>query len=125
MWKRLASMIPLVLLMGVSCNPQLDTLPPPVPPDAPVRYYDLEIPADLEVRSVDFSATTYTDVTGTHDSGPVSTVAGRAFVQVRAVHRTTGELYLLVYEDFARRRRPVHVIRLVPGTVPTRPAPTG
>lgn len=115
MWKRLASLAPLVLLMGVSCNPQLDTLPAPVSPDAPVRYYDLEIPADLEVRSVDFLATTATEVAGTRDTGPISSVTGRAFVQIRAVHRTTGELYLLVYEDIARRKRPVHVIRLVRG----------
>ena len=115
MWKPLASIAPLVLLVGVSCNPQVDTLPPPVSPTAPVRYYDLEIPADLEVRSIDFSATTYSNVTGTSD-GPTSTmVAGRAFVQVRAVHRTTGELYLLVYEDIARRKKPVHVIHLVKG----------
>jgi hypothetical protein len=58
------------LLLGVSCSRNVDTLPPAVSPNAPIQYYDLEIPLDLEVRSVDFSATTCSDVTGTAKSGP-------------------------------------------------------
>jgi hypothetical protein len=70
---------------------------------------------------VDFSATTYSEVGGP-PQGPVgSTVNGRAFVRVYAVHKTTGEQFLLLYEDITHRRRPVQIIRFVPGTDAARP----
>ncbi len=40
-------------------------------------------------------------------------------MKVYAVHRTTGEQFLLLYEDIAHRKRPVQVIhfRRAPGIV--------
>jgi hypothetical protein len=60
-----------------ACVKPVNTVPAPVPPTAQVQYYDLELPADLEIKAVDFTATTY--------------------------------------------RRPVQIIRFVPGTDPARP----
>jgi len=42
-------------------------------------------------------------------------------VRVYAVHKTTGEQFLLLYEDITRRKRPVQIIRFVPGTDAARP----
>ena len=114
-----------IALMAVAtetaCIKPVNTVPAPVTPTAQVQYYDLELPPDLEIRSVDFSATTYSEVGGP-PQGPVgSTVNGRAFVRVYAVHKTTGEQFLLLYEDITRRNRPVQIIRFVPGTDPARP----
>ena len=102
-----------ILLTAVACAP-VNTVPEPVSPTAAVQYYDLEIPADLEIRNVDFSATTFSDVSGAGGSTS-SSVGGRAFVKVYAVHRTTGEQFLLLYEDIQRRKRPVQVIRFLRG----------
>lgn len=124
MRSRIFSLVAVALVAAACATPGVDTLPPPVSPRAPTQYYDLEVPADLEVRSIDFSATTYSDVSGTAESGPMTTVNGRAFVQVRAVHRVTGELYLLVYEDPARRKQPIQVIRFVAGARRARPDST-
>jgi hypothetical protein len=85
-----------------------------------VQRYDLEIPPDLEIKSVDFPASTFTDVSGGPD-GTSSSVGGRAFVKVYAVHRTTGEQLLLLYEDISNRRRPVQIIRFVRGSDSARP----
>jgi hypothetical protein len=114
-----------IALMAVAtetaCIKPVNTVPAPVTPTAQVQHYDLELPPDLEIRSVDFSATTYSEVGGP-PQGPVgSTVNGRAFVRVYAVHKTTGEQFLLLYEDITRRRRPVQIIRFVPGTDAARP----
>jgi hypothetical protein len=93
----------------------VNTVPAPVTPTAAVQYYDLEIPPDLEIKSVDFSATTFSEVAGS-SGNTYSSVGGRAFVKVYAVHRTTGEQFLLLYEDIQRRKQPVQVIRFVPRT---------
>ena len=110
------------LLTGVACSP-VNTVPAPVSPTAAIQHYDLEIPADLEIKSVDFSATTFSDVSGAGGSTS-SAVGGRAFVKVYAVHRTTGEQYLLLYEDIEHRRRPVQVIRYVRGADRAQPDST-
>lgn len=110
------------LAPAVACTP-VNTVPEPVAPTAAIQYHDLEIPADLEVKSADFSATTFSDVSGSGGSTS-SSVGGRAFVKVYAVHRTTGEQYLLLYEDIARRKRPVQVIRFVRGSDRARPDST-
>lgn len=110
------------LMAGVACAP-VNTVPDPVSPTAAIQYYDLEIPADLEIKSVDFSATTFSDVSGAGGSTS-SAVGGRAFVKVYAVHRGTGEQYLLLYEDIAHRRRPVQVIRFLRGSESARPDST-
>ena len=108
-----------VALAAVACAP-VNTVPDPVSPTAAIQYYDLEIPADLEIKSVDFSATTFSDVSGVGGSTS-SAVGGRAFVKVYAVHRRSGEQYLLLYEDIAHRRRPVQIIRFLRGSDAARP----
>ena len=55
-------------------------------------------------------ASLYPNVSG-GNLGVDTKLGGRAFVKVHAVHRKTGEQYLLVFEDIARRRDPVLVIR--------------
>ena len=68
-----------------------------------------------------FSATTYSNVSGAPQGAVGSTVNGRAFVKAYAVNKTTGEQFLVLCEDIARRRRPVQIIRFVPGTDAARP----
>jgi len=63
--------------------------------------------------------TTFAEVSG--GETPSSSVGGRAFVKVYAVSRTTGDQFLVLYEDVARRKRPVQIIRFVRGTDPARP----
>ena len=104
-----------VLVTGVACVKPVNTVPAPVSPAADVQRYDLELPPDLEIRGVDFTATTYADVSGPPEGAVSSTVNGRAFVKVWAVHRTTREDYLVLYEDVSRRKRPVQIIRFVRG----------
>ena len=91
------------------CSP-VNTVPPPLAPNDPVLHYDLEIPESLEIRSVEFTATAFSDVSG-YGGSTGSKVGGRAFLQVYAVHRQTGDQYVLLYEDVARRKQPVQVIR--------------
>ncbi len=110
------------LVSAVACGP-VNTVPEPVAPTAAIQYYDLEVPADLEIRSVDFSATTFSDVSGSGGT-TLSSVGGRAFVKVYAVRRTTGEQFLLLYEDIARRKRPVQIIRFLGGPDGARPDST-
>ena len=110
------------VVAATACTP-VNTVPEPVSPSAAIQYYDLEVPPDLEIKSVDFSATTFSDVSGSQGSTS-SSVGGRAFVKVYAVHRTTGEQFLLLYEDIARRKRPVQVIRFRPGADRARPDST-
>jgi hypothetical protein len=112
------------LAAGIACVQPVNTVPPPVAPTDAVQYYDLEIPSDLDIKSVDFSASTFADVTGTPETATSSTVGGRAFVKVYAVHRTSGDQYLLLYEDVANRKRPVQIIRFVRGAIPARPDST-
>jgi hypothetical protein len=65
-----------------------------------VQYYDLELPPDLDIKGVDFSAATFAEVSGGETTS--SSVGGRAFVKVYAVSRTTGDQFLVLYEDVAR-----------------------
>jgi hypothetical protein len=88
----------------------VNTVPEPVTPTAAIQYYDLDVPPDLEIKSVDFSATTFSDVSGA-GGNLSSTVGGRAFVKVYAVRRKTGEQFLLLYEDIVHRKRPIQIIR--------------
>ena len=98
-----------------ACHQAVNTMPPVLTPAADVQRLDLELPPDLDVRGIDFAPTTYADVRGTPDVGTSSRVAGRAFVKVWAVHRRTGEQYLVLYEDIAHRRRPTQIIHFAPG----------
>ena len=123
MRNRVSRFILPALATGVACTstPPVNTVPPPVPPAADVQYYDLEIPADLEIKSADFSADTFADVSGPPGGATSTAVGGRAFVKVYAVHRTSGAQFLLLYEDVAHRRRPVQIIRFVRSPDPARP----
>jgi len=94
-----------------ACNRTINTLPPTVTPADPVQQYALRIPDSLEIKAVDFDAALYPNVSGGGSLGVDTKLGGRAFVKVYAVHRKTGETYLLVFEDIARRRDPVLVIR--------------
>jgi hypothetical protein len=113
-------LIPLVSFAWVvACNP-VNTVPAPVSPTAAIQYHDLDVPPDLEIKAVDFTATTFSDVSGAGGSTS-SSVGGRAFVKVYAVHRRTGEQFLLLYEDIAHRKRPVQIIRFRPAAGVTLP----
>lgn len=114
----LASLCAAVVLLG-GCSSTVNTLPPRTSPADPVREYTLHLPPGLEVRAVDYVASLYSDVSGGALNVPTTTsVGGRAFVKVYAVHRETGEQYLLLYENIAQRSRPIQIIRFQtdPGT---------
>lgn len=89
-----------------ACFP-VNTVPEPVRPADPVEEFDLEIPGNLDVRHVDFSATMFSQTSGSHHSS----VGGRAFLKVYAVDRASGESVLLIYENVAERKQPVQVFR--------------
>lgn len=105
--------LPTLALLTIGCSRTMNTLPPVTSPTAPVGELVLEIPEGLEIRSASYSATMYSNVSGTTGDFGVTTtsVGGRAFVQVLAVDRATQEQVLLVYENISVRTRPVQVIR--------------
>jgi hypothetical protein len=83
MRNRMALVFLPALVMGVACakTPPY-TIPAPVAPTADIQYYDLEVPRDLEVKAVDFDATTYADVGGPAGGPTTSTVS---FAHARAL----------------------------------------
>lgn len=101
-----------LLVLG-ACSRTVNTLPPLVRPDAQVREITLDLPAGLEIRSVDYNATMFSDVSGTSGEFGItsSSVGGRAFVKVYAVEQSTGQQVLLLYENVAQRAQPVQIIR--------------
>jgi hypothetical protein len=106
---RPAAVAILAVLVAAGCAP-VNTVPEPLAPTDPVQHYDLEVPAALEIRSVDFDASLFSDVSG--GAEVVGTqVGGRGFLKVYAVHKETGEQYLLIYENIRERKQPVQVIR--------------
>jgi hypothetical protein len=108
--RRWSSLIFILITGAVSaCVTPVNTVPAPVSPAASVQYYDLDIPSDLEIKAVDFAATAFVDVSGINGQTSSSTAA-RGFIKVYAVQRGTGEQFLLLYEDVARRKRPIQVI---------------
>lgn len=100
------------LIATTGCHQAVSTAPYPVSPTAAIEHTDLEVPADLEIRSASYSVTSLTDVSGFHGSTN-SSVQVRPFLTVYAVRRSTGEQLLLVYEDLAQRKQPSQIIRLV------------
>ena len=102
------------MLLVACVRRPVNTIPPLMPPLAEVQRLELELPPDVDVKAIDFAATTYADVRG-FEGTTSSEVAGRAFIKVWAVHRTTGDNYLLLYEDIGHRRRPIQIIRFVRG----------
>ena len=115
--------VPILLALTLSsaaCSSTVNTLPPVTAPTAPLQEVVLEIPDGLEIRSVDYDATMYSDVSGMSGSyGVTSTsVGGRAFVKVVAVDRKTGEQVLLLYENIHQRPKPIQIIRFRSSDVP-------
>src|SRR5205809_783651 len=94
MTNRAIPQVILAFVSGAACAP-VNTVPGPVSPTAAGQYYDLEIPPDLDIRAVDFSASTFSAVSGAGGSTP-SQMGGRAFVEVYAVGRTTAQQLLLL-----------------------------
>jgi hypothetical protein len=113
--RRWTSMIVSPIIAVASACTAVNTVPEPVSPDAPIQFYALDIPSDLEIKAIDFTATSFTDVSGFNGTTSSST-SGRAFVKVYAVQRRTGEQFLLVYEDVARRKKPIEVIHFRPAS---------
>ena len=90
-----------------------NTLPSYAGPDDPIERLSLWIPEDLQVRNVDFDASIYTDAADGSETDQTD-VGGRAFIKVHAVHKKTGEEYLLIYENIDQRPRPIQIIRFEP-----------
>ncbi len=110
---QLHTVVPIALgaVVLTACNRTINTLPARLTPADPVQTFALRIPDSLEIRAVDFDAALYPNVSGSNSTWVDTKLGGRAFVKVHAVHRRTGEQYLIVFEDIARRREPVLVIR--------------
>jgi hypothetical protein len=100
-----------VLISAVNlagCHP-INTVPDTALPKDPIREFKLELPPNLEVRHIDFSATQYaTDENGIYGGQ----TGGRAFIKVYAVDRVTGESVLLLYENIGKRKQPLQMIRI-------------
>ena len=77
---------------------------PPFKSLGPVQYSKLEVPSALEVISVDYEAVAY--------GGGDSQLTARSFLKVFGRHRSSGVLYLLIYERGTGRREPVDVIEI-------------
>lgn len=94
----------LLAICGVAgaCVTPTYTVPEPVDPTDPVQEYALEIPPNLDVHHVDFSATEFK-----RDDQ----VWGRGFLKVYAIDRESGDAVLLLFEDIAHRKQPLQVIR--------------
>lgn len=104
----------LLILLGLAaCRHPVNTIPAPASPTDPIEHYALEIPDALEIKAVSFQATAFSDISGGANM-TVTQVGGRAFLEVYAVHRQTGEQYLLIYEDVDHRKTPVRIIRFHP-----------
>lgn len=89
--------------------PPVVTLPPePSRSSKPIET-TLYIPYGLVVQSVDYDVEFYTssDEGTTYGDGR----RGRSFIHVHAVHRNTGEQYLLVYESSPQQPRPIQIFR--------------
>lgn len=87
-----------------------NALPPMLGSVEPTQYSTLEVPAILDVLSVDYEAVAY-------DGGSDEGVTARVFLKVYGRHRESGTLYLLIYERGTDRRDPIDVIEIVPAEV--------
>ena len=109
-----AAVVPIMALVAAAaCQGPINTVPAPAAPDDPIAEYEIEIPDALEVKSVSFDATTFSEVSGSQ-AAVVTQVGGRAFLKVHAVHLKTGDQYLLIYENISHRKTPVQIIRFRP-----------
>ena len=113
MHPRATRLLLLALASAAACQQQPISFDPhPVSVTAPTLRYDLVIPRNLEVRSADYSATALGEVGGIEGSTR-SRIEVRDLVKLYAVDRTTGEQFVLVYEDIAHRKEPIQIIRLL------------
>lgn len=109
--QRCATLFSSLLLLTVAAGCRTTTTLPRLSEiNDPTKSVTLNIPEDMEVKSIDFSATMYGDQTG----GTTQSAKGRAFVKVYAVHRKTGQQYLLLYENIEKRAEPVMIVRFEP-----------
>jgi hypothetical protein len=94
------SMFLAVTLSACAAN----TLPSRAGPTDPIRHNRLEVPAWLEILSIDFAAAM--------GRNPEERTTRRGFYSVFGRHRESGTYYLLVYEDLARRGAPIEIIEV-------------
>jgi hypothetical protein len=106
-----------VMVGSTACGSTINTLPPVADPAARPQEVTLQIPEGFDIQSVSYSATMYPNVSGTSGTYGVTTTTagGRAFVQVLAVDRNSGEQVLLLYENVAQRAHPIQIIRFRSG----------
>ncbi|HXT16482.1 MAG TPA: hypothetical protein VN706_12670 [Gemmatimonadaceae bacterium] len=102
-----------LLVAGTACNRAIATSPYPVSATAAIERADIDIPRELDVRSVSYSVTTLPQVTGDR-IGTTSDIQVRPLLTVFGVSRETGEQLVLIYDDPAQRRQPSRIIRLRP-----------
>jgi hypothetical protein len=81
-----------------------NTMPSTAGPADPIRHNRLEVPAWLEIVSIDFAAAMY--------AGQNTKTTRRGFYSVFGRHRESGTYYLLLYEDLARRAAPIEIIEV-------------
>jgi hypothetical protein len=81
-----------------------NTMPSAAAPADPIRHNRLEVPAWLEILSIDFAA-------AMRGGGDVSTER-RGFYSVFGRHRETDKYYLLLYEDITRRVAPIEIVEV-------------
>ena len=96
-------------------QPPVNTLPPVRSGADAADYFEIDVPESLTVKDVRFDATAFSSVSGSSFGGQgvtSSRLGGRAFLQVHAEHRETGEEYLLIYENPAQRSEPSVIVRL-------------
>lgn len=96
-------------LLCASCSWNVNTLPPLLKKNEPPQQISLSVPENLDIRSVEFSASLYTDAESGTPTVPWD-LGGRAFIHVHAVDRNTQEHYLLIYENVAQRKMPIQII---------------
>jgi ketosteroid isomerase-like protein len=108
------------LLLLAGCTHTVNTLPPLATPGAAPQEIALQIPDGLEVISIDYDATLFSDVSG-YSSGSIggtsTSLGGRAFVKVHAVDRITREPVLVLYENVTGRPQPIQIIRVRSSTL--------
>ena len=81
-----------------------NTVPPAANPTDPVLHNRLEVPAWLEIISVDFAAAMH--------GGDNKSTTGRGFYTVFGRHRQSGKYHLLLYEDISRRAAPIEIVEV-------------
>lgn len=92
-----------------SCTGYINSLPTDTTMPGETLQTILQLPAGLKVVSVDYDAELYTP--SSNGSTSYEGEVGRAFINVYAVDRQSGEQFLLIYENLRQNSRPIQVIR--------------